>query len=237
MKPVIAMPKMENSLLRHYMISKYIASLRRAGAKVVRIPLKNLENRKEQLLACDGLLLPGGADIQPHLYGQAPTEKCGKVEPPRDEGEWAMLDAFLPTGKPILCICRGVQLMNVYCGGTLHQDIVEITRCKHSDFPNRARSVHNVILNPGTKLKEILDAGSCAVNSMHHQAADRIGEGLTVSAVSEDGIVEGLEKQNHPFFLGVQWHPEHMSARNAQQRRIFEAFVTAAKQKKVENIL
>lgn len=229
MKPVIAMPGMENSLLRCYMISKYIASLRHAGAKVVRIPLRDLENRKEQLLACDGLLLPGGADIQPHRYGQTPTEKCGKVEPPRDSGEWAMLDAFVSTGKPVLCICRGVQLMNVYFGGTLHQDIVDISRCRHSDFRHRAGSTHNVMVTPGTKLREILDTDNCSVNSIHHQAAADIAPGLTVSAVSEDGIIEGLEMQEHPFFVGVQWHPEHMYAKDQRQRKIFAAFVDACR--------
>lgn len=232
MKPVIAMPKMENSLFRCYMISKYRASLRRAGAKVVRIPLKDLENRMDELLACDGLLLPGGADVQPKLYGQTPSDKCGKLEPPRDEGEWAMLEAFLTTNKPILCICRGEQLMNVFCGGTLHQDIGHIQRCKHSDFRSRVWGCHEVSVTPGTKLHEILGADTCFVNSMHHQAVDSVGEGLTVSALSAEGIVEGLEKQDHPFFLGVQWHPEHMSAVNPQQRKLFEAFVNAAKKNK-----
>lgn len=234
MNVTIAMPKMENSLLRCYMISKYIQSLRRAGATVKRFPLKDLEKRREELLACDGLLMPGGADLQPHLYGQTPSEKLGKTEPKRDEGEWAMLDAFVPTGKPVLCICRGVQLMNVYFGGTLHQDIVDISRCKHSDFKNRADSTHSVNLVPGTKLHAILGADSCPVNSIHHQAADRIAEGLTVSAVSEDGIVEGLERADHPFFVGVQWHPEHMGGKSAQQRRIFDAFVKSCREKKVE---
>lgn len=231
MKPVIAMPKLENTLFRCYMIRKYRVSLRRAGARVKRIPLKDLEKWKEALLSCDGLLMPGGADIDPKYYGQTPTEKCGKIEAPRDEGEWAIMDAFVPTGKPILFVCRGEQLMNVYCGGTLHQDIQDFQKCKHSDFKNRVAGTHDVTVVPGTKLHEILGADICRVNSMHHQAADRIAPGLTVSAVSEDGIVEALEKPDHPFFLGVQWHPEHMSAKSKQQRKIFEAFVKACKAK------
>ena len=227
MKPTIAMPKLENTLFRCYMISKYLIRLRCAGARVKRFSLKDLESRKEELLACDGLLMPGGADIDPKYYGQTPTEKCGKIEAERDAGEWAMLEAFLPTGKPVLCICRGVQLMNVFCGGSLHQDIKDFQKCTHSDFKNRASGTHTVTLTPGTKLQQILGGTACRVNSMHHQAADRIAPGLTVSAVSEDGIVEALEKPDHPFFLGVQWHPEHMGARDKRQQKSFEVFVEA----------
>lgn len=229
MKPTIAMPKMENTLLRCYMISKYIRALHRSGARVKRIPLKDLENRKEELLACDGLLMPGGADIDPRYYGQTPTEKCGKIEKDRDVGEWAMLDAFVQTGKPILCICRGEQLMNVYWGGTLHQDIAHVRKCKHSDFKKRDEGIHSVTLTPGTKLQQILGGDTCRVNSLHHQAADTVAPCLAVGAVSEDGIVEALEKPDHPFFVGVQWHPEHMSSKDDRQRKIFEAFVAACR--------
>ena len=229
MRPTIAMPKLENTLFRCYMISKYIISLYRAGAKVKRISMKDLENHREKLLACDGLLMPGGADIHPKYYGQAVTEKCGKIEDERDVGEWAMMDLFVPTGKPILCICRGEQLMNVYCGGTLHQCIKDFQKCKHSDFPNRAKDTHAVTVTPDTKLRQILGVDSCRVNSMHHQAADAIAPGLIVSAVSEDGIVEALESKDHPFFLGIQWHPEHMAAKDAAQMNIFRAFVKACR--------
>lgn len=232
MKITIAMPTLDNSPFRIYMKSKYVICLLRAGARVKWIDLEDREKMRSQLAKCQGLLLPGGGDLQPHLYGQSPTEKCGKPDLKRDAGEWAILDAFLPTDKPILGICRGAQLMNVYCGGTLHQDIVDISISKHSDYNNRAGFTHKVNLTPGTKLQAILGVDACNVNSMHHQAADRIAESLVVSAVSKDGIVEGLEKRDHPFFLGVQWHPEHMSAKSQQQQKIFEAFVAACKEKK-----
>lgn len=234
MKPVIAMPRMENSLLRCYMIFKYRQSLRRAGASVRRIPIRNLQRHMEELLACDGLLMPGGADIQPHLYGQVRSDKCGKPEPARDAGEWAMLDAFLKTGKPVLCICRGHQLMNVFRGGTLHQDITHLQTTKHSDFHSRAKGCHEVSVTPGTKLHSILGEDRCLVNSIHHQAADAVAPGLTVSAVSDDGIVEGLEDPSHPFFLGVQWHPEHMAGKFRHHHKIFAAFVKACAKAKAD---
>ena len=232
MNITIAMPKLDNKPFRIYMKSKYVISLMKCGARVKWIDMENREKMKKQLSACHGLLMPGGGDLQPHLYGQEVDPKCGKPDVKREDGEWAILDEFVPTGKPILCICRGEQLMNVYFGGTLHQDIVDISICKHSDFNNRAGFTHKVILTPGTRLHTILGVDSCLANSMHHQAADRIAPGLVVNAVSADGIVEGLEKQDHPFFLATQWHPEHMYQKDTLQRKIFAAFVDACKAEK-----
>lgn len=229
MKITIAMPTLDNKPFRIYMKSKYVISLMKSGARVKWIDMKDREKMKKQLASCDGLLLPGGGDLQPHLYGQEVDPKCGKPDVARDEGEWAILEEFLPTGKPILGICRGIQLMNVFCGGTLHQDIVDISICKHSDFKNRAGFTHKIILTPGTKLHSILGTDYCTANSMHHQAAAEIATGLTVSAVSADGIVEGLEKPDHPFFMGVQWHPEHMYRKDESQRKVFAAFVDACR--------
>lgn len=232
MNITIAMPKLDNKPFRIYMKSKYVISLMKCGARVKWIDMENREKMKKQLSSCHGLLMPGGGDLQPHLYGQEVDPKCGKPDVKRDEGEWAILDEFVPTGKPILCICRGEQLMNVYFGGTLHQDIVDISICKHSDFKNRAGFTHKVSLTPGTRLHTILGVDSCMANSMHHQAADRIAPGLVVNAVSADGIIEGLEKPDHPFFLATQWHPEHMYQKDSLQRKIFAAFVDACKAEK-----
>ena len=227
MNPVIAIPQMGNDLFRKYMKSKYVRSLRRAGAQVRWIELTDLDKAIAEVRACDGLLLPGGADVNPRLYGHAPSEKCGKPNTLRDTGEMELLTAFLPTGKPILGICRGVQLMNVFFGGTLHQDIKDTQKCNHSDFRGKNRGNHAVTLTPGTKLAEIFGAETLIVNSLHHQAADIPGKDLSVSAISEDGFIEGLEHQTHPFCLGVQWHPEHMSHASEAQRKLFRAFVDA----------
>lgn len=226
MKAVIAIPQMGKDLFRKYMKSKYQRSLNRAGLEVRWIELEDPDACIQALLQCDGLLLPGGADIAPHLYGQEPTSKCGKPNPLRDRAEWQMLDAFLPTGKPILCICRGLQLLNVYFGGTLHQDIKAIQKCAHADFKSRATGCHRVSLTPGTGLHAIL-GDTATVNSLHHQAADTVGESLLVAARSEDGIVEALELEGHPFCVAVQWHPEHMSKKSPLQQNIFHTFAEA----------
>ena len=218
------MPKLSNDPFRIYMKSKYIFSLLRSGAKVRWIPLDNIDRHLPALLECDGLLMPGGVDIEPDRYGQTRSEKCGKSDSQRDEAEWKILEAFLPTRKPVLCICRGVQMLNVFHGGTLHQDIPG-----HSDFKSRGTGCHDVNLVPGTKLQQILQTSQLRVNSLHHQAADRIGSGLATAAVSTDGITEALELENHPFCIGVQWHPEHLSRRLEAQQKIFDAFVNACR--------
>ena len=225
--PVIAIPQMGNDLFRKYMKSKYVQSLERAGAQVKWIELDDIEAAADEVLSCDGLLLPGGADIAPRLYGQAAGEKCGKPNEKRDTAEPKMLEVFLKTGKPIFGICRGVQLLNVFMDGTLLQDIKEEQKYNHSDFLSRAKSAHPISIDKGSKLYNILGAETTSVNSLHHQAIDKVGEGLRVTAKSEDGFIEALELEGHPFCVAVQWHPEHMSKKSEEQRRLFSAFVAA----------
>ena len=231
MNCTIAIPKFEKDQLRKYMQSKYTAALHRAGAKAVWINTDDLDKAIAEMLQCDGLLLSGGEDMDPKYYGQAPTEKCGEIVPRRDEVEMKMLEAFFATGKPILGICRGEQLMNVYFGGALHQDIVDISKCRHNDYPHKNLGCHIVSLTGGTKLARIMRKQTLRVNSLHHQAAATVGKDIIISAVSADGIIEGIEHATHPFCVGVQWHPEHMVRYCKQQRRIFEAFVAACKGK------
>ena len=223
----IAIPKFKDGLFRKYMQSKYTASLRRAGAKAVWIETDDLGKAIQEMLACDGLLLSGGEDVNPAFYGQTATEKCGKIVPARDHAEMKMLEAFLSTGKPILGICRGEQLMNVFFGGTLHQDIADVATSCHDDYPRKNRGNHEVSVTRGTKLAEIMGQETFLANSLHHQAVDKVAPALILAARSEDGIVEGVEHPAHPFCIGVQWHPEHMSAYSKLQRRIFDAFVDA----------
>ncbi len=224
-KPIIAMPQMGNDLFRKYMKSKYVGSIERAGGAVRWIELENIDTAVKSASECDGLLLPGGADINPAMYNQPLTEKCGKPNPVRDCAEPKILEEFLKTGKPILAICRGIQLVNVYFGGTLYQDIKEIQKYKHSDFLHRKKGTHPLTVKKDTLLYDITGDTEITVNSMHHQAADKIGDGLVVSAKSADGFVEGLELADYGFFVAVQWHPEHMSAGDRVQQRLFDRFV------------
>lgn len=229
MSVIIAIPQMGTDLFRKYMKSKYVKSLERAGASVKWIELDDTEKAIKESLGCDGLLLPGGSDIDPLLYGKEREEKCGKPNELRDKNEFAIFAEFVRTQKPILCICRGFQILNVACGGTLHQDIADIRKCNHSDFLKRNKEVHTVSVNEDTKLFDIFGKREVGVNSIHHQAVENVGENLTVSAVSSDGFVEALELNEHPFCVAVQWHPEHMSKNHPLQQRIFDAFVKECK--------
>ena len=222
-KPMIAMPLVSLGPKRLYMTSKYVFSLHRAGARVRFLRMDD-PRLAEKLLSCDGLLLPGGGDIAPERYGQTPDPKCGKPHLLRDEAEWKMLTAFLPTRRPILGICRGVQVLNVFFGGTLHQDIPG-----HSAFKDRSTGTHDITPVPGTALSAILGEKPLFVNSIHHQAADAVAPELRVCARSGDGTLEALEHRTHPFCLGLQWHPEHLSRKRADQQAIFDAFVRHCK--------
>lgn len=227
MSIVIGIPQTGRGPVRWYMKKQYVASLARAGAEVRWIEVDDPEKAVAELMECDGLLLAGGGDVNPTRYGQTPRKECGKPNDTRDEAELQMLEAFLPTNKPILAICRGVQLMNVYFGGTLHQDISKIQVCNHSQLRKIPRTVHHIKTMPHTKLRRLLGEAPLQVNSAHHQAVDQLGPGLTVNAVSEDGFIEGAEVFLHPFCVGVQWHPEHLSKNDPVQQGIFDAFVKA----------
>lgn len=220
MKPVIAMPKLSNDPFRIYMKSKYVFSLWRSGARVRWIRPENTEENRRLLLECDGLLMPGGVDIEPARYGQETAKECGKIDLARDETEWWILETFLPTKKPVLGICRGIQMLNVFQGGSLHQHIPN-----HSDFKSRGKGCHRVSIRPNTMLADLLNQEAITVNSLHHQVVDSLGKNLEVCAVSEDGYVEAVAHTSHPFCLGVQWHPEHMSRKDPLQQQIFDVFV------------
>lgn len=217
----IAAIYMGDDLFRKYMMNKYSASIKRAGAECIWVDNKN------DILSFDGLLLPGGADISPELYGEAIIAECGKPNKFRDEFESEILDIWLKEDKPLLAICRGMQMLNVKMGGTLYQDIKGIETEKHSSFLKKNNGSHEVSIKENTLLSSIYNKDKLWVNSIHHQAVKELGTGLGASAFSKDGFVEAIEIPARKFALGVQWHPEHMVF-SKDQRKIFDAFIKAA---------
>lgn len=180
---------------------------------------------------CDGLLLSGGDDIDPARYGESQTWQCGAISPLRDAFELALCREFLRLRKPILAICRGIQVLNVALGGTLHQDLQsELPGCiAHRQKQKPWHTSHAVEVAPGTRLADILGAGPVLTNSHHHQAVKSPGDGLIVSAAATDGVIEAMEHSTLPFCIGVQWHPERLwdQADSAVHRMLFSAFVSA----------
>lgn len=206
--------------------STYTQAIVEAGGTPVILPViadAPLVARYAEIL--DGLLLTGGDDVPPEAYGQKPLKQTKTLSPKRHAFEKMMLEAYLPTGKPILGICRGLQQTNVIRGGTLVQDIPSQIG---TDVTHRGEGTptHMVKIEPGTKLRSILSVPSVQVNSNHHQAARKIGKNLRVAARSADGLIEALEFTDGGFGLLVQWHPERIA--DAEHRRaIFGAFVQA----------
>ena len=207
----------------------YVDGVRAAGATPLVLPPG--EAQPERLLdLVDGLILAGGGDIAPAAYGGEPHETIYSVSEERDEFEFTLARAVLARpDMPMLCICRGMQVLNVVCGGTLHAHVPERfgDRVAHR-LPPRLTARHPVRIEPGSRLASILGAPAVEACSWHHQAIDRIGEGLRPLAWAEDGVIEAVEHAVHPWCIGVQWHPE-MQLDEASQRGLFAALVTAAR--------
>lgn len=208
-------------------IGPYEEALRGAGLEPVRVS----PQEPRELRGLAGLLLTGGSDIDPARYGQPPNGSQG-VDAERDQLEAALLAEALAADLAVLAICRGVQLLNVAHGGSLIQHLAASEahqkRCPGCQ-PGHHPPAHSVYITEGSRLGEIMGPGAHEVNSRHHQAADRVGDGLVVSAVSSDGVIEALERRDRTFVVGVQWHPEDRVLVNPADRKLFEAFAAATR--------
>jgi gamma-glutamyl-gamma-aminobutyrate hydrolase PuuD len=186
--------------------STYTRSVLRAGGLPVVVP--PMEGVEQVLDVLDGIVFTGGSDIDPRVYGQEQSEATTGVYRHRDDSELALMQAALDRDLPMLAICRGMQLLNVARGGDLHQHLPDVIPGseKHRGQPGRFAE-HEVVVEPGTRLASVLGS-TVHTHSFHHQAPDRIGDGLTVSAVADDGSVEGIEDPGKTYTVGVLWHPE-----------------------------
>lgn len=177
-----------------------------------------------------GIVLTGGGDIVPSYYGQQPDPQLGEVDPERDAFELGLLTMADGAHLPTLCICRGMQLLNVHRGGTLIQHLPQSDRHRRLDTP-KGQAVHGVRVEADSELAALLETSVVQVNSRHHQAVDRVGEGLVVTGrAMEDGVIEALEDPKRRFLLGVEWHPEDQAPEDAIQRRIFTALHRSLKE-------
>jgi len=213
---------------RAYAYVTYVEAVRRAGAVPVLIPPQP-ENAGDLAVALDGIVLAGGEDCDPAIYGEERHPTCTMLDERRQANDLALARAARERGIPTLGICLGMQVMNVAAGGTLIQDIASQhdTTIEHASKPENRRR-HAVIVEKGTHLAAIIPPGEHDVNSSHHQAVGRVGEGLRVTAHAPDGIIEGIEDPRHPFFVGVQFHPEDMNGEHVATQ-IFDAFLRAAR--------
>lgn len=203
----------------------YSTSLVRAGLRPVHLsPLADIE----MLDGLGGLLLAGGFDVDPTHYDQERHALTGPGDYLVDAAEINLVQAAIASDLPVLAICRGFQLLSVALGGTLHQHVPEHFEGVDHCPPVYERMLnHPVRITAGTRLHGIYDVERLQVNSSHHQGLDRLGDGLRVSAHADDGLIEGVELPEHPFAVGVQWHPEAVF--DLGQRALFEAFEIACR--------
>ncbi|MGH7627614.1 MAG: gamma-glutamyl-gamma-aminobutyrate hydrolase family protein [Gemmatimonadaceae bacterium] len=219
------------------MSQRYVLALAEAGGVPQLVPLLCDDPATLRLIyeRLDGLLLPGGVDIDPSAYGAARSSLCGRTDPDRDRTELMLTRWAMAERKPVLGICRGVQLINVAAGGTLYQDIAaeHTGAIKHDYFPNgeqnpRNQLVHEVELTAGSRLEDILTVSGTRVNSMHHQGIRDLAPDLVAAARAPDGVIEALESPDDAFVFGVQWHPEDLTDTDRHMRRLFERLLGEA---------
>ncbi len=212
------------SVFREYINRSYIEAVMNAGGVPLLLPCYDQpEQLYTALEKADCLLVSGGVDIDPAFYGQQPAPLMGDWDPQLDANAlWAMQYA-VKNHLPVLGICRGLQLINVAFGGTLHQDLSykEGERLLHVQHGSRDKYCHTVTLTPGSILQELYGTDVIRVNSLHHQAIRQLGQGLAVSAVAPDGVIEGIETQDGAV-VGVQWHPEELTQKDPRTCRLFE---------------
>ncbi len=211
----------------------YVAALRAAGVAAERIAVVTPEDdgARERIAAAAGLLLAGGVDVDPARYGEAALAGAGlALRPERDAVEWELLEGARERRLPTFCVCRGLQVANVFLGGSLYQDLPSQLPAvvAHDLSPAPDALVHAVDADPATALGSRLAGGLRLVNSRHHQAVKRLGDGLLVAALSRDGLVEAVELPAGAgwWLRGVQWHPENLIAME-EQRVLWEDFARA----------
>lgn len=211
----------------------YITSIVRAGGVPLLLPPVPGDSAciRRQLLSLDGIVLTGGPDINPLLYGEEPLEKLGIVNHERDEYELELVRTAAELHKPLLGICRGAQMLNVAFGGTLHQDIHFSAGAQIKHFQTSAQREalwHTAIIEPASVLAVILGQSTLMVNSYHHQSVKELASGFIVAARAKDNLIEAIERPGDLFVLGIQWHPEILTKDHPVMLNLFQAFIKAS---------
>ena len=233
MRPVIGLiPLYDDEKESYWMLPGYEKVIERCGGLPIILPFT--ENKEELLEAyslCSGILFTGGHDVAPGVYGQKPSEKCGKPCTVRDTMEGILLEKCLEDNKPVFGICRGIQFINAYLGGTLYQDLPSEYQSiiEHHMTPPYDRKAHTIEVIADTRLADIIGMGIHQVNSYHHQAIKNLSEKVEKMAISEDGLVEAIEVKGQKFAIAVQWHPEFSFENNEDSVKLIQAFISACK--------
>jgi len=214
-----------------YVNNHYVEAVEKAGGVPIIIPVVSDEEVIEnQIKNVDGIILPGGYDVNPQCYGEEPQQKSGFIFPEIDKYHLKAIEYCTKYKKPLLGICRGMQILNVAFGGTLYQDLSYIDGCniKHMQSSKRNVSSHTVEIVEGSHLYDILGS-KVMTNSFHHQSIKKIAPGFKMTAVAKDGVIEAIESEEDVFILGIQWHPEEMVQDSVSMLNIFKKLIDISK--------
>lgn len=237
MTPIIAILGPVDNEKTVSLLNTYTRAVEASGGLPFIIPYtENGEIIEEYARRCDGFLFSGGCDIEPAKFGEEALSTCGNIQLFRDKIELAIFKEAFKAKKPIMAICRGIQLVNVALGGTLYQDIpTEIP----SEIPHRQKEArhlpsHDVRILSDTPLMEIIGKARMTANSFHHQAIKALGEGLEVMALADDGVIEALYYNGENYVMGYQWHPERLCDTVRDNKLLFDDFISVCKKEKLK---
>lgn len=212
---------------RIFVNKDYVDAIVQAGGSPLLLPpLENPDIVRQYIGLCDGFILSGGGDINPILYGESPHPGLEEFHTALDRSQWLLTEEILKADKPLLAICRGMQLLNVVQGGTLWQDIAAIDHpvMLHSQYGPRADIFHPVRITPKTRTEQLFGE-KINVNSFHHQCLNKLGKDLIIAAVAPDGICEAIEIPGRRFVIGIQWHPEMLLNTSCQMLPLFRELI------------
>ena len=214
---------------RTYVDVSYINAVINAGGVPHILPMNEHEDIiKEFVKSVDGIILTGGNDVFPLLYGEEPKEKLGEIFPERDKFDSLLIRYAITYEKPIFGICRGMQIINVECGGSLYQDLSydENVKIKHFQKARAHTPTHSISVATNCFLSDIYPEGIGFINSYHHQTINQLAPGFSTIAKSTDGVIEAIENiSNKTFIIGVQWHPEMMAINDELAQKLFKKFI------------
>lgn len=204
------------------------AVVKAGGAPLLLPPAGDVEVIRHYVRLCDGFILSGGGDINPMLYQEMPHPKLEEFHTALDRAQMVLTKEILQADKPLLAICRGIQLLNVVQGGTLWQDTSAIDHpvMLHSQYGPRGDAFHTVDILPGSMLHDIFGS-QLQVNSFHHQCLKKLGANLKITATAPDGVIEAVEMPCHRFVVGIQWHPEMLLTASDEMLPLFRAFINS----------
>lgn len=232
-KPVIGiLPLIDTEKESYWMLPGYVEGVKEAGGLPVILTFtKEQDDAKEMAQLCDGFIFTGGHDVSPEIYGEEKLPECAEISIERDTVEKLLLKEVLDMDKPVLGICRGLQFINAALGGTLYQDLKTYfpTDVIHRQKAPYDVPVHNVKIEEGTPFRDLFGKEEIEVNSCHHQAIKKLSDKAIVMAKAPDGLIEAFYLPDKKFVWATQWHPEYLHKVDENSKKIFKAFIDAAK--------